>query len=661
MSLYDAFRQYLADAAPGGLLNPEWTPDRQRQAASTALDFTPVVGGVKGATEEWQAGNPWWAAFNAGTVPLDLMSAGLLGGTIRSIGKGAKAAIEAEKAAEAAKRAEAWSALDKAAQYVGTKRNKKTGQYIGAPTAKGSRDAKGVTSPQKKAAIVNDYAKTTQAALDAGIPPGYFYEEGRKALARVTDSPEEAREAAQLFGPTSTMVGPMQNTGYAVRAYDQLAMGMPINVGLYPNTLRPGIESVFRGADPWKGYKVDRYSDRLGGHSNDAFEKGLLPPNDQVEGYGVGFKQGFVPGTPTQVAWADHIRELAGKKLNAAREAQGLPPLTPEQIQELHWQARRAQLRDIPITLGKNDTIQDALKQYEVTHSWEAQPGLLSGVKLNMPEQDYFDAVKGVFTDQQGKDALLRAMGARLQDPMQHGLGVYEGKAVPGAQSISFGGFTEANGLDPASMARIDTTEALRQLMLGQDSRAAHILRDPKTLASQDALLMNTGSPMSLDAQRALQEALDKATGGSAIMTPAPEGAHVLNIGNMPNQEFIAATKQAGLLGEPKTMTSIYGEVKKPGQLTRELLSTIDKYPEAKNLRSLVESPETREIAGKLNQLYQRLEQQGAVQGTQPLRLALEALQKHGVKGLEDLVAKGLAPALVLSVLPRSEDRQQGD
>lgn len=44
-SIWDALKQYLSEAAPGGALNPEWTPERT-EAAKMALGFTPVVGDV---------------------------------------------------------------------------------------------------------------------------------------------------------------------------------------------------------------------------------------------------------------------------------------------------------------------------------------------------------------------------------------------------------------------------------------------------------------------------------------------------------------------------------------------------------------------------------------------------------------------------------------
>ena len=113
VGLLDAAKQYINDASPGGLLNREWTPERVSQVSSTAQDFVPVWGGIKGAREEWDAGNPGWAAFNAATVPVDLATLGggtalkalahglpLVGGMF--VGKGAKTwdAVMASKAME---------------------------------------------------------------------------------------------------------------------------------------------------------------------------------------------------------------------------------------------------------------------------------------------------------------------------------------------------------------------------------------------------------------------------------------------------------------------------------------------------------------------------------------------------------------------------------
>jgi hypothetical protein len=47
--------QYLRDIMPGGMLNPEWTPERTQTALSGLLDVTPVVGDIKSGYEGVQA------------------------------------------------------------------------------------------------------------------------------------------------------------------------------------------------------------------------------------------------------------------------------------------------------------------------------------------------------------------------------------------------------------------------------------------------------------------------------------------------------------------------------------------------------------------------------------------------------------------------------
>jgi len=75
------------------------------QLVGLLADFTPVVGGVKGAYEEAQAGNPGWAAFNAASVPADLLSMGLLGTAMRAGSKGRKAVRTMDSAKDMTERA----------------------------------------------------------------------------------------------------------------------------------------------------------------------------------------------------------------------------------------------------------------------------------------------------------------------------------------------------------------------------------------------------------------------------------------------------------------------------------------------------------------------------------------------------------------------------
>jgi hypothetical protein len=50
--LFDAFKQYVRDAAPGGALNPEVTPSGLFSAASVVASPVPIVGDVLGAVSD---------------------------------------------------------------------------------------------------------------------------------------------------------------------------------------------------------------------------------------------------------------------------------------------------------------------------------------------------------------------------------------------------------------------------------------------------------------------------------------------------------------------------------------------------------------------------------------------------------------------------------
>jgi hypothetical protein len=75
--------QYLRDIMPGGMLNPEWTPERTQMALSGLLDVTPVVGDIKSGYEGVQAarqGDMVGAGLGAlGALPFIPNMAGIVG------------------------------------------------------------------------------------------------------------------------------------------------------------------------------------------------------------------------------------------------------------------------------------------------------------------------------------------------------------------------------------------------------------------------------------------------------------------------------------------------------------------------------------------------------------------------------------------------------
>ncbi|MCP4126925.1 MAG: hypothetical protein GY753_07675 [Gammaproteobacteria bacterium] len=554
-----------------------------------------------------------------------------------------------------------WSKLHDAGPNAGVKRSPSTGRYVGA--------GPGVTSPQKKTALVNKYIDRTQASIDAGIPPGYFYEQGRNAIADVTPTVESHRRFADVIGPTSTQVGPKENLNYAIRAMDQTAMGNQVSVGMYPNNLRGPVEGAISGDAPWKGYKVERYSNLLGPADSQMDQLHMMPPNDQWEGFATGLARGQVPSGAPQVAFSDHVREQAMTRMNAKRVGEGLPPLTRAEMQELHWAAIRAQTDGRPLQLNPGDTIQGSMPGQVFQHSWEAAPGPSSGHNLNgMDIQAYTDEMFDVLVDSQGKDKLISAMGGELQLPMVRGQGVYKGDVAPGVQSRSLASHTLTHGLDPSSAKRVDSTEAVRQFALAQDGRAGHIVQPAKKKKDVNVFDYKTGGPPTADQTIALEKIVNKGLGVDAGGNPnaaivfTGDGYRVLNFGDLDNAAF--SKNLASIKDELDSVTgqstaaggkslSIYDEYDwSGGNATRGLLDVLDD-PMHPGAAKLADSPETRQLMGEFGDVYEKLRGAG-MEPNERLVNVLNTWKTKGLAGVRSLVDRGLAPALVLPVLGAS-------
>ena len=87
MGLLDAFKQYIKDAMPGGLLNPEWTPQNVRNAGEAMSMIPNPVGDVASgllAVDDLRKGDYGSAALNSiGLLPF----VPAMGGVIKEVGK----------------------------------------------------------------------------------------------------------------------------------------------------------------------------------------------------------------------------------------------------------------------------------------------------------------------------------------------------------------------------------------------------------------------------------------------------------------------------------------------------------------------------------------------------------------------------------------------
>ena len=463
-------------------------------------------------------------------------------------------------------------------------------------------------------------------------------------------------------------------------------MGVPNSVTLYPNQARPEVDAAAAGEKRWQGYKVERYANLLRSLDDHEFDNilSMLPPNDRWEGLGTGLidskGKGMVPSGPTQVAFSDHIRLEAMRRLNRTRQAEGLRPLKIEEMQELHWAAIRAESEGRPLQLNPGDTIQGAVPGRTMQHSWEAEPGPTSNHgRLNMSSDEYANEVYNVIADNQGKDRIVREMGGELQLPIERGTGVYKDQTNPGFQSQSLVSHTNEVGLAPASAHRVDATEAVRQYGLAQEARAYHVMKPAKIKDGKfnknqvDTVEFTTGAApteaQTLGVQKILDasERFDLPDGagvlhmsrdGTTGVVFTPDGYRVLNLG-MKNKEFSNRVNKltpdlnkvvpSGDVTHGSRLGN-YAELDwEGGKATKGLLDVLDN-PEFPGALSKADSAGTRKIMGDLHSLYQRLAKQGKLQPNQKLMNALSAWKSGGIGALRELERKGLAPAAVLAI-----------
>lgn len=615
------------------------------------------------------------------------------------------ASAAARQRAHDARALEKWGALERQTGKVeeGVK-IKTTGNYVGAP--------EGVRSPQKKSAMVGKYADRIEAGLEAGVPPGYFYDEGRRTVAEISD-PGQARRNALLIGSTSSQVGPRQNMDYTIRAVDQASMGGPeaLNAGMYPNAMRQEQTDIMEGLEPFLGYKRTRYGNLL--TPTDALpERGISrlemgPPADRWEGRGTGFTG--VPDAAGSIAWTDEIRNRALGRVNRKRAQRGERPLSLEEAQEIHWAEIRAELEGMGAPrIGPDDTIQGAVDRFTYQHSWEAAPGYKSGHlpqvgTTYMSPREYQNRIENIVLDEQGKDRIIRGMGGELQRPSLVTPGYYKGEYSPGRQSRSLVSFTETGGLDPASAARVQATEATRALMTGQDAYAGSA-RFPTT-KNPDVLDIDLGGQISgLEYQRLMDEMDQRMHHGFALPTDrgvriqtgdpdlnkgwivelkgrdfgwrnsgegpfytqkdaqdfvkyevgAPSGARVRKL-DSPVTEASWIAKDAGLNPREQTPSRLVGGMYetlpwRERKATQSVLETIDN-PAAPRLAEHADSPAMRELAGEFAGEYRALQEEAGMTVNEDLVRVLEAWRDDGLAGVRELVKKGWAPAVALGVL----------
>jgi len=558
-------------------------------------------------------------------------------------------------------RTNAWQKQQATAERIRGKRNKRSGVYLGAP--------KHIDTPQKKAGLVTAYANRIEKALDNGVNPGYFYAEGRQAIRDISE-PGEGIITALGTGVTSTMTGPRGNMNNLTQGAEQLSMQGPESVAttLFPNASRAEVVATLSPdkETPWLGYKRERYSNLLVPEEDlpDYRPPGsMLAPNDRWEGRAVGFNG--PPSGELQVSWNDEIRELALARVNKRRAAAGKDPLNIEQAQELHWAQIRADSEGRSPTIRPEDTIGGSLDRLVYQHSWESMPGKTSGhnpeVGKSVTPEQYHSEIKPLLIGPDGKDILVRGMGARYQRPAFDAPGEFEGQYSPSTQSQSLIAQTDSRGLLPQSRARVEGTEAVRSYILAQDADAGSVF-SPMTNPSNkwNAVAYDTGATADQATLKAVNAAITKQFGAKAaediVVVPSAKGIKVFHpfAGKEFRDGMDLVDKNIGEItgtdGVKGLSQSHYNELGwKTGTATKDMLKILDN-PDAPMLLKHADSKQIRQLMGAFADKYDQLLEAG-MSPNQKLVDVLKTWRDQGLPGVRRMVKAGLAPALALTVL----------
>ena len=545
---------------------------------------------------------------------------------------------------------------------------RKDGTYIGGP--------KGTRRPNQVQKLIDAYADRVREALKAEVPRGYFYKEGAESLRGLTSTDEEAAKLARTIGATSSEAPVASNFGWGTKAVEQADLRQRIDTGLYPNQVRGKLENILVGPDDVN----------IGKDKSQLYAMGLSPgrdsvtlaPNDRWEIRSI-FGEGTTAPTDAQHRFMHRIREGAVRKL--ADEGIELSTL---EAQELNWAMIKAIIENKTPRQAAGENIQNAINERLFQHTWETDSGGVRGHFENLPGEkkgQYHDVVGGAMIDQDtGRDVLIDAMGGTLQRPAVGGPGVYAGGVNPGTTSQSVVFQTKGKGIDPLSAARVESTEAIRALMLGQEAYAGNLVVPfaPNVKPTKADAISVIGRRLDNDSARQIDALVQKHFPNQGewpdyAITNTEDGFSILSINPDRNKEFVgqfaeniapeirqimgddadvALGKQRKLPGDE----GLYGELPwDEGKATETVLQTV-KDTEVPGLLARADSPETREIAGNVANAYRAVQEAGLGIPNERLMNMLDTWRTEGLAGVEKLVKQGLAPAVLLSILSGYED-----
>jgi hypothetical protein len=268
-----------------------------------------------------------------------------------------------------------------------------------------------------------------------------------------------------------------------------------------------------------------------------------------------GAEGGLYSGSPT-LGQHNFTRTLADEARGILAERTG-EPWSPKQAQAATWTGIKSKTEGTDPSEAALNFSQGLGRNYAQL-SWESAPGLTTG---HFPEfatappelrQAYHDEIRSVLTDQYGRDVIPAHLGM-LTGPTIDAPGVYQGIVSPGSQSRVAVGQAPGGwkaGIDPASRELLNTSEAVRGLLLRQDAVAWHKPSYSAALTPKDANLVDIrlGRPLTQDEAFAVGEEMHKISGSDFFSPIGTEnGFRFLNVpdaSGLDNRAFTQAVEK---------------------------------------------------------------------------------------------------------------------
>ena len=546
--------------------------------------------------------------------------------------------------------------VGKSKNRVGT-----TGQYVGGPA--------GVNTPQKLRAMRDKYISD----VELGKEGADWYQDSSDFINQVS-LPQNRQGVADTIAITSANTGVNTNLGFAIKAINQRAAGLPVSTGRFPKSVNPLVEDALSGVRSNLGPKRTPFADNLSVAWNP--KQAVNAVNDIWQGRSFGYtgpngKPWDAGFSPQQHAFMDENMLVIEDRLNKSEMA-GRTDWDNLNTQAASWSGAKIRAGDI-VEADAAKHYGDFADRYTANATYEQAPGAntgqLEGI-LGRPfgERQAFEDV-ATWANSQGIDDLYSS-GGLLAQKTNPNVGSYT-PASTGVLEINPGQVgrplvQQSDGqIIPSEAGLLDIGESSRAYIDVQNAGAYHkVIPDAQTKAGE-----RTSVTVSLDGspnREKMAQAVALADQNGFFAVDTGSGINFINdvyseigkkrtgadVGKAIQGEF--GQQIESLFGAPASRVKIqagyedYEDAWQAGQgsgaATRQFLDKLNENP---TFAMSIEPALQRKAAANIA----RDDAAGFPQRAD-VRNGREIFIKHGYKGLSSALDSGAAvPAIVAAVL----------